>query len=732
MSISNRREVLLRVAEAKPRDVNKGKIRIGSYDMRVLGIKPGSYVEIEGRRKTVAIAVKADPEDEGAGIVRMDRVTRQNARVQLGDMVKIRPINPKSALSIRVALKVPIDYEFSGAQLRAFLQKKLRNRAFVEGDEFVVETDLPGTSRFIVVSTKPEGPVKITRETQLIVITRPIFLEEGARVTYSDVGGLSEVIRKVREMVELPLKYPKLFKRLGIEPPKGVLFHGPPGTGKTLLARAVANEADAFFISVNGPEIMSKFYGESEAKLREIFEEAKRNAPSIIFIDEIDAIAPKRSEVTGEVEKRVVAQLLALMDGLEPRSNVVVIGATNRVNSLDPALRRPGRFDREIEFPVPNRQARLEILKIHTRHMPLADDVDLEKLADMTHGFVGADIAALCKEAAMRALRRYLPEIDLDKGIDDEVLEKVVVTQSDFLEALKEITPSALREVYVEATGVKWEDVGGLKEAKRELMETLIWPIKYPQVYERMGIEPARGILLVGPPGTGKTLLAKAVATESGLNFISISGPEIFSKWVGESERAIREVFRKARMAAPCIVFLDEVESIATRRGVVEGESGVSERVLSQLLTELDGFRRAEGVFVLAATNRPDLLDPAIIRPGRLDKIILVGPPNLEERLEILRIYTRRMPLAEDVNLREIAERTEYYTGSDLKALVREAALIALREDINARSVEMRHFLAALNKVGPSLNDSIIKFYENWVRNASQLYVSKPSPISFL
>ncbi len=539
-------------------------------------------------------------------------------------------------------------------------------------------------------------------------------------VTYEDIGGLKHVIQKVRELVELPLRHPELFKRLGIDPPKGILLYGPPGTGKTLLAKAVANEADAYFKAINGPEIMSKFYGESEQRLREIFEEAKKNAPAIIFIDEIDAIAPKRDEVMGEVERRVVAQLLALMDGLESRGDVIVIAATNRPNALDPALRRPGRFDREIEIPLPDKQGRLEILQIHTRGMPLADDVDLNKLAEITHGYTGADIAALVREAALHALRRYLPEIDLESDtIPAELLEKMEVRMEDFMAAYKEIVPSGLREIYVEVPEVSWDDIGGLEEVKQELRQTVEWPMKYPEIFKKLGIRPPRGILLYGPPGTGKTLLAKAVATESGANFIAIRGPEILSKWVGESEKAVREIFKKARMYAPVVVFFDEIDAIAPARGY-SADSRVTERIVSQLLTEMDGLSRLENVVVIAATNRPDILDPALLRPGRFDKLIYVPPPDVHARLEILKIHTRNMPLAPDVDLFEVARRTEGYSGADLEALVREAAMRALKESIHIEKIYMRHFMEAMERIKPSITPDIVKIYEEWAVRARQ------------
>ncbi|MEM2497514.1 MAG: CDC48 family AAA ATPase, partial [Candidatus Nezhaarchaeales archaeon] len=574
-----------------------------------------------------------------------------------------------------------------------------------------------------------------TEETNVIILEKPFEEVKVSRVTYEDIGGLKGAIQKIREMVELPLKHPEIFKRLGIEPPKGVLLYGPPGCGKTLLARAVANETDAYFISINGPEIMSKFYGESEQRLREVFEEAKKHSSAIIFIDEIDAIAPKREEVTGEVEKRVVAQLLALMDGLEARGNVIVIGATNRVNALDPALRRPGRFDREIEIGVPDKQGRYEILLIHTRNMPLAKDVDLKKLAEITHGYVGADLAALSREAAMKALRRYLPQIDLQQErIPLEVLEKLEVNMQDFMEAFREITPTAMREVYVEVPTVKWDDVGGLETVKQELREAVEWPLKYPDSFKRLGIEPPKGVLLYGPPGCGKTLLARAIATESEANFISVKGPEVYSKWVGESERAIREIFRKARTASPCIVYFDEIDSLAPIRGYGYGDSMVTERVITQLLTELDGLERLENVVVIGATNRPDILDPALLRPGRIDRLLYVPPPDYDARVQIFKIHTRRMPLAPDVSIEELAKMTENYAGSDIEALCREAAMLALRQNLGAERVERSHFLNAMKKVKPTVNEAMLNYYKVWGEQAKQIQAQRrvPLPTSFV
>jgi len=588
--------------------------------------------------------------------------------------------------------------------------------------------------RFVVTSVQPSAVVYVVEDTVIEVRQQPVrpeLISEGVpRVTWEDIGDLEEVKQKIREIVELPLKHPELFERLGIEPPKGILLYGPPGTGKTLLAKALANEIGAYFISINGPEIMSKFYGESEERLRKVFEEAQANAPAIIFIDEIDSIAPKREEVVGEVEKRVVAQLLALMDGLKERGKVIVIGATNRPEALDPALRRPGRFDREIEIPPPDKRARREILAVHTRNMPLADDVDLDKTAEITHGYTGADLAALVKEAAMNALRRFLQaeNIDLNQPIPAEKLEKLKVTMEDFLAAMKSVQPTLIREVFVEVPEVRWSDIGGLDSVKQELRESIEWPMKYPHVFEKMGIQPPKGILLFGPPGTGKTLLAKAVATESGANFIAIRGPEILSKWVGESEKAIRQIFRRARMVAPAIVFFDEIDSIASVRG--SDPSGVIDRIVNQMLTELDGIQPPRRVTVIAATNRPDLLDPALLRPGRFDKLIYVPPPDLKARIEIFKVHTRKIPLEEDVNLEELARLTEGYTGADIAAVCREATMIALREvyattgSLQVVKVSGRHLLEALSRIPPSLSKADIDMYERLSREIKKMGTS--------
>ncbi len=718
-------EIRLQVADARQRDVGRGIARLNQRAMRAIGASTGDVIEIEGTKKTAALAWPAYIDDQDKDIIRIDGITRENAGVSLGDYVVVRKADVRNATSVTIA---PTDVRFRDVErdLEVFLRNKLVNRPVVEGDMVRVPYAYRPLT-FTIVRTRPRGVVRITYNTRLKLLPEPV---EGAKVpsvTYEDIGDLEEAIQKIREMVELPLRHPELFQRLGIEPPKGVLLYGPPGCGKTLLAKAVANESDATFYAINGPEIMSKYYGESEARLREIFERAEKHAPAIIFIDEIDAIAPKREEVTGEVERRVVAQLLALMDGLKGRGNVIVIGATNRINAVDPALRRPGRFDREIEIGVPDRKARLEILQIHTRGMPLADDVDLEKLADITHGYTGADLAALCREAAMKALRRYLPEIDLEQErIPVEVLEKMEVRMEDFMAAYKEITPTAIREVYIEVPRVRWSDIGGLEEVKQELREAVEWPLKYPEKFKELGIRPPKGVLLYGPPGCGKTLLAKAVATESEANFIAVRGPELMSKWVGETERGIREVFRKARTAAPAIIFFDEIDALVPRRGMGYADSGVTERAVSQLLTEMDGIATLEDVVVIGATNRPDILDPAILRPGRFDRLIYVPPPDEEARLEIFKIHTRNMPLADDVDLARLARMTEGYSGADIEAVCREAAMNALRRDINAKQVTWADFEAALKKVGPSITPEVERWYKAFAERM-KMRVEKPS-----
>ncbi|MBD3187877.1 CDC48 family AAA ATPase, partial [Candidatus Bathyarchaeota archaeon] len=624
-------------------------------------------------------------------------------------------IPAKSVVLAPTSTKLRADSRFE-----SFVKRKMLNLPVTEGDTIFISIGINREFSFMIVNTRPSGKsVTINQSTALHISENPI--EEEAPgipiITYEDIGGLDEEVQSIREMVELPLKHPALFKKLGIDPPKGILLRGSPGCGKTLLAKAVANESEAHFISINGPEVMSKFYGESEKRLRTLFKDAEENAPSILFIDELDAIAPKREDVTGEVERRVVAQLLALMDGLHGRGRVIIIGATNRPNAIDPALRRPGRFDREIEIKIPSFGGRMEILQIHTRGMPLSTDdndrVDLELIATTTHGYVGADLAALCREAAMRCLRRYLPKINLeDDSIDPEVLDSIVVTMDDFREAIKNIQPSAIREVLIEIPKVHWDMVGGLEETKGELKEAVEWPLKNPESFRRMGINPPKGILLFGPPGCGKTLLARAVATESEANFISVKGPEVLSKWVGESEKAIREIFRKARTASPCIIFLDEFDSIVPLRGMRSGDSGVTERIISQFLTELDGIQQTGDIVIIAATNRPDILDPAIIRPGRFDRLTYVPPPGDRERKEILEIFTKSMPLAEDVNLDDLAKKTKGFSGADIEGFCREAAIRALRDDIHAEEVRMKHFLGVFEDIHASITDDMMNYYE--------------------
>ncbi|MEM3061353.1 MAG: CDC48 family AAA ATPase [Candidatus Bathyarchaeia archaeon] len=716
-------EIQLRVGDAKQRDVGHGKVRIDSEAMRKLAVTAGDFVEIHGKRLTVAVAWPAYAEDQNQGIIRMDGLIRRNAGVAINEYVGVRKANVKNAQTIVFAptdVRLSVDEEFTN-----FVKRRFMDMPFIEGD-MVLLSIFGSAVPLIVVRIKPHGPVKIAENTLVQVLSEPAPEKKGIpMVTYEDIGGLQEEIQRIREMVELPLRHPELFQRLGIEPPRGVFLYGPPGCGKTLLAKAVANESEANFYVISGPEIMSKFYGESEARLREVFQKAQENAPSIIFIDELDAIAPKREEVTGEVERRVVAQLLSLMDGISTRGNIIVIGATNRPNAIDPALRRPGRFDREIEIGVPDRQGRLEILQIHTRNMPLAKDVDLGKLADITHGFVGADLEALCKEAAMRALRKVLPEIDLEaESIPIEILNKIIVNMKDFQEALKDVEPSAMREVLVEIPNIKWEDVGDLESLKEELKEAIEWPLKYPEIFAHMNASPPKGILLYGPPGTGKTLLAKAVANESEANFISVKGPELLSKWVGESERAVREVFRKARQAAPCIIFFDEVDSIAPVRGGGIGDSHVTERVISQLLTELDGLEELKNVVVIAATNRPDIVDQALLRPGRFDKLLYVPLPNLGARREIFKIHTKNTKLGEDVDFDKLAKLTENYTGADIAAICNTAIMLSIKEhldkyrnaeeakkNVNELKVMMGHFENALEKVKP-ISEQELKMYE--------------------
>ncbi len=711
-------EITLKVAEAEHRDIGRFIVRIDAVSMEKLGVRTGDIIQIKGKRLTAAIAWPAYQGDKGREIIRMDGRIRRNAGVSLSEKVTVTRANEEPAKNVTLApTSVPIRPE---PRFEEFVKRKLLNCPVTTQDTVFIPI-LGRAIPFKVTSIKPAGTVVVQHSTILAIAEKPTGDVVGAaQVTYEEIGGLSDAIQRIREMVELPMKHPEIFKRLGIDPPRGLILHGPPGTGKTLLAKAVAGESEANFVHINGPEIMSKFYGESEQKLRKIFEEAEENAPSIIFIDELDAIAPKREDVQGEVERRVVAQLLATMDGLKARGQVVVIGATNRVNALDPALRRPGRFDREIEIGVPDETGRLEVLLIHSRGMPLTTEgdgtVNLQNLAKITHGFVGADLQALCRESAMKALRRYLPQIDLEADeIPQDVLEKLEVHNGDFLEALKEIQPSAVREVFIEVPDVKWDDIGGLDQAKQELKEVVEWPLKKPESFRRLGITPPKGVLVFGPPGCGKTLLARAVATESEANFISVKGPELISKWVGESEKAIREIFRKARTAAPAIIFFDEIDALAPTRGAGGGDPGAvhNQRVISQLLTEMDGLESMKDIVVIAATNRPELIDKALLRTGRFDRFVYVDAPDAKSRKAIFEIYTKGMPLDNDVKkqLGKLVEMTENYVGGDIEAICREAGMRALREDMETEIVSWKHFEQAIESVHSSVTKEMLERY---------------------
>jgi len=693
----------LKVAEAGTKDVGRGIVRFDPADFKKIGVEVGDVVAIKGKRETVAKVLPAYMEDRGKGLIRSDGITRDNAKTGIDEKVSVKKMEFSPAQSIVVApLTVMRSHD------ARYIGSLLEGLPLVEGDTVRARLFGTRTQDFSVVSTRPSGVVMIQPKTVMKIQEKGEPGEAKTRIAYEDIGGLGKEIRRIREMIELPLKYPQIFERLGIDPPKGVLLHGPPGCGKTLIARAVANETDAYFAQISGPEIMDKFYGQSEANVRKIFEDATAHAPSIIFLDEIDAIAPKREEMGGEkqVEKRVVAQLLALLDGLSSRGQVIVIGATNIPNVLDPALRRPGRFDREIQISIPDKNGRLDILNIHTRGMPLAEDVDLVRLSEITHGFVGADLEALSREAAMTTLRKIFPVIDFEMAeIPYDTLMKLQVTMDDFLEALKEVEPSAIREVFTEIPDVKWDDVGGLAEVKRILMETIEWPLKYGKLFEHANTSPSKGILLYGPPGTGKTLLAKAVASESEVNFISVKGPELLSKWVGESEKGVREVFKKAKQASPCIIFFDEIDSVVPRRGS-EAASHVVDRVISQFLTELDGIEELKGIVVLAATNRLDIIDQALLRAGRFDFHLELPIPDQETRLEIFKVHTRGKPLEGNVDLEKIAEAGEGLVGSDLESICRKAAMRAIREfietgedDYSGFVISERHFQAALKEI---------------------------------
>src|SRR5512136_333105 len=731
--------IRLKVAEANQGDVGKGIVRIGEEFLARIGARALDVVEILGSRPTAALAVNAYTADQGIDMARMDGLIRSNAGTSIGQYVEIKKAVWSEAKHVTLA---PVT---QGMQIFApgdVLTKVFNGRPLIRGD--VISTTSVrkppsdsigsretmfeeifrgflgaqafglGEIKLRVISTSPTGIVKITEGTDIELLPQAVETAERSvpSVVYEDIGGLKPVITKVREMIELPLKHPELFDRLGIDPPKGVLLHGPPGTGKTMLAKAVANESDAYFISINGPEIMSKYYGESEKALRDLFEEAEKNTPAIIFLDELDSIAPKRGEVTGEVERRVVAQLLSLMDGLKERKNVIVIVSTNRPEALDMALRRPGRFDREIELGVPDYEGRMEIFQIHTRGMPLADDLNIDEFAELTYGFVGADIAAVTREAAMNSLRRILSEINLDEPtIPREVLDKLIVHKEDFEAAMREVQPSALREIMVEVPNVSWEDIGGLEDVKQLLVEAVEWPLRNAESFRRIGIEAPKGILLYGPPGTGKTMLAKAVANESESNFITVKGSALLSKWYGESEKRVEEIFRRAKQVAPSIIFLDELDALVPIRGGSMGEPHATERIVNQLLSEMDGLEELRGVVVIGATNRPDIIDPALLRPGRFDELIMVPVPDIEARRKIFDVHLKKAPLSDDVNIKELVESTNQYTGADIAALIREAGRAALREDMQSQKVCQRHFLAALHDIGPSVTPETMNYY---------------------
>lgn len=707
----------VRVSKAIPSDVGHGRARI-SAEMG-LDLKPGDIVKISSEsRSTAAIYWRSRPEDAKMDIIRIDGIIRKNAGVSLGDRVTVTKVDAKDCTKLTIspvmANKQKVKF---GPGIEGFAKRGLAKRPVVTGDRIFIPgmTLFAEALPFAVVNTVPKGIVKVTTDTEIVIKDEAVPDEDVGQaegITYEDVGGIGQQLQKVREMIELPLKHPELFRRLGIDPPKGVLLHGPPGTGKTMIAKAVATEVNAHFKSINGPEIISKYYGESEKQLREIFDEAAENSPAIVFIDEIDSICPKREDVTGEVERRVVAQMLTLMDGMQGRDNVVVIGATNRRDALDPALRRPGRFDREIEIGVPDREGRSEIMDVHTRQMPIAEDFDITWVLDNTYGFVGADLAALVREAAMKALRRYLPEIDLDEDtIPPEVLEKMEVCMDDFKEAIKDVEPSALREIYVEVPEVSWDEVGGLLEVKDRLKESVEWPLTKPELFEHFGIKPPRGIVLFGAPGTGKTLLAKAIANEAQANFISIKGPELISKWVGESERAIREIFKKAKQSSPSIIFLDEFESIASMRsgGSASEGSDVGNRVVNQLLASMDGVESLDGVIIVAATNRPEMIDPALLRSGRFERVLHVPPPDAGARQSIFNIHTQGMPLGK-FSFKDLLTGMDGFTGADIEAVCREAALICMRAE--KKKVTKAHFEEAISRVRPTVTPDMLEYYQ--------------------
>src|SRR5881296_2371877 len=697
--------VTLKVAETNPKLVGRGMALVDPKVVEELGLSTGDIIELAGKKKSYVLLWTSQPDDYGKRLIRIDGYTRNNIGVGIDDHVAVQKVSLKKAEQVILA---PTE-ELNIVGLEEYLPELLEGRVVTKGD--IIPLNIMGRRiGFAITGTSPTDAASlIDTHTEFVIGAVPKATKGVPRISYEDIGGLRNEVQKVREMIELPLRHPEIFERIGIEAPKGVLLYGPPGTGKTLLAKAVASETNANFYSIGGPEIMSKFHGESEERLREVFREAEQNAPSIIFIDEIDSIAPKREEVSGDVEKRVVSQLLTLMDGLKSRGKLVVIGATNRPNALDPALRRPGRFDREIEIGIPDDRGRLEILQIHTRGMPLTEDVNIESIAKVTHGFVGADLEALSKEAAMRSLRRILPEINMEQSkIPAETLNKIKVTNNDFQEALRDIQPSAMREVVVQRPNIHWDDIGGLQGVKEELAEAIEWPLKHADLFLEADVKSPKGILLYGPPGTGKTMIAKAVATTSEANFISVKGPELLSKWVGESEKGVREIFRKARQAAPCIVFFDELDAVAPRRGGSDGDSHVTERVISQMLTEMDGLEDLKGVVVIGATNRPDMIDEALLRPGRFDRLLEVPVPDREARMQIFQIHTRNKPLDRSVSLDKLVEMTDGYTGTDVAALVNAAAMSAIKQHIDSGKksntkeklkISMTHFEAAMQKV---------------------------------
>jgi len=703
--------IKLSVKEAPKTDVGRALVRLSSRAMESLGVESGDVVEIKAEKVTLGVVWRGLVEDEGKNFIRMDGVLRNNCGAGIDDEVEVKPVAAKAAKKVVLSPMKPIQY---GRGFVEYVKERVLNKPLIKGNKILV--DVMGTPLMFVVSgASPSGPIVVTETTNLSISTKPAAEEiRGARVSYEDIGGLNEEIEAIREMIEVPMKYPQVFKKLGVSPPKGIMLYGPPGTGKTLLAKAVASETESHFIHLAGPEIMSKWYGQSEENLRKVFKEAQEHAPSIIFIDEIDAIAPSREQVQGEVEKRVVSQLLTLMDGLEARGEVVVIAATNRPDSIDPALRRPGRFDRELQIGIPDRNGRKEILQIHTRGMPLANDVKLDKLSDVTYGYSGADLAALSREAAMGALRKVMPQIKKAKEgeLSKEVLDSIIVTNDDFHDAMRKVEPSAMREVMVEVPNIAWGDVGGLEDVKQELKESVEWPLRYGKLFKKMGVSAPRGILLYGPPGTGKTLLAKAVANESNANFIAVRGPELLSKWVGESEKNVRKIFSRARQVAPSIIFFDEMESLTGTRGGAGGDSsGVKEGVVAQLLSEIDGVSELKDVVLIGATNRADLIDPALLRPGRFEKLILVPMPDEAARREIVKIHTGGMKLGKNVKLAELVKKTKGYSGADIEALIRKAGMLAIRDVIGRKGkgevVKKSHFDEALKKVKPSVPESM-------------------------